>query len=185
MRDLPEQDLDIVGFGALNVDYIVAGPTDVRYFDDLERGEEYHEEDYELLRQSISNLQAAHPRLRVQLGGSALNTVRALASLAPDLRLGFVSIAGGSPDALPAETDFGTLGASMEMMVDWEGGPVGTCVSVLANGERTLMTYNNSAAVDALDHRKRRQAILKHLLRGRLIHVTSLFGDRGQSALES
>jgi sugar/nucleoside kinase (ribokinase family) len=183
MGTLPEQDLDIVGLGALNVDYIISGPTDVRYFDDLERGEEYHEEDFSKLRESIENLRAVHPKLTVQLGGSALNTLRALASLDPELRLGFATIAGGTPTTLPPETDLLELGSSIELMIDWEGGPAGTCVSVLNDGERTLMTYNNDAAVNALSDPKRRRALLANLLRARLVHVTSFFGPEAPIAV--
>jgi sugar/nucleoside kinase (ribokinase family) len=183
MRPLPEQDLDIVGVGALNVDYIVSGPTDVRYFDDLERGEEYHEEDFSLLRESIENLRTVHPKLTVQLGGSALNTLRALASLDPELRLGFVTIAGGTPATLPPETNLDELDSSIELMIDWEDGPPGTCVSVLNDGERTLMTYNNDVAIRALSDPKRRRALLAHLLRARLVHVTSFFGPEAPTAV--
>jgi sugar/nucleoside kinase (ribokinase family) len=183
MGVLPEQDLDVVGLGALNVDYIVSGPTDVRYFDDLERGEEHHEEDFSMLQESIENLRAVHPKLTVQLGGSALNTLRALSSLDPELRLGFVTIAGGTPETLPPETNLEELGSSVDLMINWEGGPPGTCVSVVNDAERTLMTYNNDVAVHALSDPKRRTALLANLLRARLVHVTSFFGPQAPAAV--
>jgi sugar/nucleoside kinase (ribokinase family) len=172
-------DLDVVGFGAINVDYIVTGPTSVGYFDDLETGEEHHEKDYQLLQQSIDNLRLSGHPFRVQLGGSALNTMRALAGLAPDLRVGFVSTAGGVPADLPPEADLSELTAALDLMIDWTGGPLGTCVSVLTGGERTLTTYNNTATAGALSSKKYRDKVLQRLLRGRIVHVTSIFGAQG------
>ena len=174
---MSDRQFDIIGFGAVNVDYIVAGPTQVGYFDDLERGEEHHEEDYELLQQSISNLRAANRDLRIQLGGSALNMVRALAGLAPDLRVGFVSLCGGTPAELPQEASLDTLPPSVELMIDWHGGPHGVCVSVVEGGARTLMTYNNPDASLSLRDPSRRDHIADRLAQARLVHVTSLFGD--------
>jgi sugar/nucleoside kinase (ribokinase family) len=174
-------DFDIIGFGAINVDYIVIGPTHVDYFDDLEKGEEHHEEDFRVLERSIENLGLAERQLSVQLGGSTVNTLRALAELAPDLRLGCVSIAGGSPDVLPAGAEPDALPESIERMIEWEGGPPGVCVSVLEGTERTLMTYNNPIATDALGQKRRREAIAEQLARSRLVHVTSFFGDNAPS----
>lgn len=168
---------DIIGFGAVNVDFIVGGPTQVGYFDDLELGEEYHEEDFTVLQKSIENLRKSGRELRIQLGGSALNTVRALASLAPDLRIGFVSLAGGSPSELPAEAGLNTLPSSVELMIEWQGGPHGVCVSVTQGGARTLMTYNNPEATRSLEDPRRRDQIAELLAQARFVHVTSLFGD--------
>jgi sugar/nucleoside kinase (ribokinase family) len=171
-----EPDLDIVGFGALNVDYIAARPTTVDYFDELEMGEERHEQDFDLLQESIANLRDAKRHTHVQLGGSALNTLRALASLSPDLKLGFTTIAGGAPADLPPETDLSDLAGRLEIMVDWVGGPCGTCVSVLSKGERSLSTFNNRAASDYLGDEKYQERLVTRLARGRVVHVTSVFG---------
>ncbi|MDX6719540.1 MAG: hypothetical protein QOJ63_1794 [Solirubrobacteraceae bacterium] len=180
---MPQPQFDIIGFGAVNVDYIVAGPTDVGYFDDLERGEEHHEEDFELLSHSIENLRHANRELRVQIGGSALNTMRGLAGLATDLRLGFVSVAGGSPDDLPSEASLGSLPPSVELMIEWQGGPHGACVSVVQDGARTLMTYNNAQASRSLRDPDRRDRIAAQLAQARVVHVTSIFGEGAPHAV--
>ncbi|HXN60745.1 MAG TPA: hypothetical protein VN886_09850, partial [Acidimicrobiales bacterium] len=65
--------VDVVGFGSLNLDYIVQGPTSVGYFDKLEHGREYQEEDIDRLERGIRNLYEAESIPLTQLGGSALN----------------------------------------------------------------------------------------------------------------
>jgi sugar/nucleoside kinase (ribokinase family) len=169
--------MDIMGFGALNVDYVVAGPTDVGYFDDLEHGVERHEEDAAVLLESVDNVRAAGHDLCVQLGGSSLNTLRALSGLAPDLVLGFVGIASGTPNDLPEDAKVASLPDRIEMQVDWQGGQHGVCVSVVNGTERTLSTYNDLSVAAALAAPDRRARLAAQLARARLVHVTSIFGD--------
>lgn len=171
-------DFDIVGFGALNVDYIVPGPTNEKYFDDLERGTERHEEDIELLERSIDNLRRAGRDLHVQLGGSALNTARALTSVAEDLRVGFASVAGGAAELLPADARLDSLPTAIDINIRWCQGVTGTCISRVEDGERTLTTYNDPSAAEALGDPSVREEIAGYLARARVVHVTSFFGPQ-------
>ena len=77
----------------------------------------------------------------------------------------------------PQEASLDTLPPSVELMIDWHGGPHGVCVSVVEGGARTLMTYNNPDASLSLRDPSRRDHIADRLAQARLVHVTSLFGD--------
>ena len=99
-----EKGLDIVGVGAINLDYIASasskvGETSVSDLPGLfEWGSEHAVEEgwisETLARLGIDGL---HP----SIGGSSFNVIHALASMRLDLKLGFIGVAGRSPVLLP------------------------------------------------------------------------------------
>lgn len=164
--------LDVIALTAMNVDYVVDGPTGLNYFDRVRKGTEREETDHRHLMKAVENLKRRGCDIR--LGGSGLNMARALAEIAPDLRVGIAAPAA----QLPPEVDLAEL-TSRGIDVDglWKyGGPPGTCVSVLEGGDRTLVTFENAAATAALAKGHARDALVAQLARARHVHVTSLFG---------
>jgi sugar/nucleoside kinase (ribokinase family) len=178
-------DFDIVGLGALNIDFLVEAGEDVRRIDDLEKGAEYHERDVAVLDRSLDNLRRAGREICVQLGGSSLNTLRALAEIDADLRLGFVSVAGGTEESLPAGAGLETLPPHLDRDIEWVGGRHGACISLLEGDARTLITYNNQDAAARLNDATTQARLAQYIARSRVLHVTSIFGDEAPGAVAS
>lgn len=156
----------------MNVDYVVDGPTGLKYFDRVRKGTEREEADHDHLMRAVENLKQRGCDIR--LGGSGLNMVRALAEIAPDLRVGIAAPAAQLPTGVDL-TELTDRGIDVDGL--WKyGGPPGTCVSVLDGGDRTLVTYENAGATAALSTTRTRDALVSQLARARHVHVTSLFG---------
>jgi sugar/nucleoside kinase (ribokinase family) len=133
---------DVCGFGSINVDYVVPGPTGDPYFDELSEGEERAVDDPRILRERIEALRnpAKH------IGGSAVNAIRALHALDKRLRLALVGPLG----RLPAGVSLDELaGIDMSGLVPYDG-EANTCASVVEGPERKLRPYNNPAGVHEL-----------------------------------
>src|SRR4051812_44430511 len=110
---------DVVGFGSLNVDYIVPGPVGDDYFDDLESGEERWEKDYTWLLGKVEQLRKA-PHLDVQVGGSTTNMLRALKRIAPSLDVCFCGLAGSNAYDMPLDE----LERLVDTQIEWVDGGV-------------------------------------------------------------
>jgi sugar/nucleoside kinase (ribokinase family) len=163
----------VAGFGSVNIDYIVPGPTGVAYFDAFEEGLEHEEYNYERLASQIVQLKVRRPDLRVECGGSAVNMVRALKALAPDLKAGLVTVAGQGRAALPL---IDLTEAGIDVDLDDVPGPCGVCVSIILGEHRTLVTYNNPATAAALRDRRVRRRLVARLAKTDLVHITSILG---------
>jgi sugar/nucleoside kinase (ribokinase family) len=158
-------DLDVCGFGSINVDYIVAGPAGDPYFDELSEGEERAVRDATELHEHIEGL--AGPAKHI--GGSAVNTLRALRAIDKRLRLAIVGPLGNLPAGVSLD-ELDGIDRSGVVRFDREAN---ACVSVVEGAERKLRPYNDPLGVRTLlvDNRDRTIAVLS---RARLIHVTSL-----------
>ena len=99
---------------------------------------------------------------------------RALAEIAPDLKVGIAGPLG----RLPPEVDLREL-TDRDVCVDdlWSHrGQSGKCVSIVEGADRTLITFNDAAATRTLANPRGRDELAFRLARARHVHVTSLFG---------
>ncbi|WP_436521252.1 PfkB family carbohydrate kinase [Actinoplanes sp. HUAS TT8] len=164
-------DRDVTGIGAINVDHL-AGPSASSALREAgltwETGTEHHV-DAATIETAINAVGAN--RLTTTIGGSALNTVLAIACTGAPLRLGFVGVAGRTPvTGLPRDVD-------QRLVFRDERRLSGTCFSFSADGERTLLTHAgaNDHFVEHLD--RHFGALVAYLAATRIVHVTSFLDD--------
>jgi sugar/nucleoside kinase (ribokinase family) len=186
--DAPHFDLDVVGVGAFNLDYIAnvatpaAGATPgsleaqiAALFADkappFEWGVE-HLVDEETMYAALAEVNAVS--LNATLGGSAFNAIFALAKMKLGLRLGYVGVAGRVP--IPGMSSLQQLEA---LEVDHrfvrrdDSRLCGICLSMQSHGERTLLTHigANEQMADHLNESF--EDITKYMASARAVHITS------------
>lgn len=185
--------LDVVGIGALNLDYIVSasavtgrapspslsarisglleqtGPP-------LEWGTERHV-DGRTIHAAIEALSSARPD--TSLGGSAFNAIYAIAATQVGLRLGYVGVAGRVPVIGQSSTEqFEALGIDHRFVFRDDEHLCGICLSFAEDGDRTLLTHAgaNEYMADFLD--REFASVVDYLAGARVVHVTSFLDDR-------
>ena len=165
---------DVVGIGALNLDFRVSAVAP-------ELVPEWGTE--RSVDAATIDAVVAAAGGSVTLGGSAFNTIQAIAYAHRGLRLGYVGVAGRVPPGAPSALgELDALGVDRRYVfrADALGG---TCVSVMRDGERTLLTHAGANATFA-DHVDREfGALAAYLGRARLLHVTSFLDDRSPGRL--
>jgi sugar/nucleoside kinase (ribokinase family) len=172
--------LDVIGMGALNVDYIASASSLTKHMADrvmesaarFERNVEGRTTEDVILgvidQLGTSSLQTA-------LGGSAWNTVFALGQLRAGVRCGYVGVLG----------EVGMLGLSFTRQMDLLGvdrrwvhklpkRPSGMCLSYIDDGDRTMLTCPGANVYMATYLRQNREPIARYLAGARFVHVTSL-----------
>jgi sugar/nucleoside kinase (ribokinase family) len=114
------------------------------------------------------------------LGGSAFNTLHALARSGLGLRLGYVSVAGRTPvpEAEPAAVLDG-LGIDRRMVREEPDELCGICLSVYEDGERTLLTHTGANTAIADHVRERFEELVTYTGAARVVHVTSFLDPDG------
>lgn len=196
----PSWALDVVGIGALNLDYIVdiarRGPAEdepgsqltdrlTQLFTACSPGFEWGTEvnaDEQVVHAALEEINTAS--VDVELGGSSFNAILALARMELEVRLGYVGIAGRTPfPGLSNRQAFAEWGIDDSMVLYDESRLSGVCLSILDGGERTLCTHAGANAGMADYLRDRRDELVAYLAGSRLIHVTSLLDDRGPAEL--
>ena len=156
--------IDVVGVGALNIDFLADAPPVP-----LERGSE--------TALDAARIPSGAP---ASLGGSAFNTVRALAlpGSGAGLSLGYVGVAGRSPvpDLSPTAA-MDAYGIDRRFVFD-SPQLCGTCLAVMRDGERTLLTHPgaNLAFPDHLD--RAFDDLVAYLGEAKIVHVTSFLDAR-------
>jgi sugar/nucleoside kinase (ribokinase family) len=188
--------MDVVGVGALNLD-LIAGATALRDTPVLdliarEAGirpplEPCTERlvDEPALRTALDCLDGLGVPVAPTPGGSAFNTVHALARMETGLRLGYVGVAGRSPvteagsprPVALAELD--RLGVDRAMVRTEPDRLCGVCLSVYDGGERTLLTHTGANTALADHVRTRFGEIAGYLAAARVVHVTSFLDPDG------
>jgi sugar/nucleoside kinase (ribokinase family) len=112
-----------------------------------------------------------------QPGGSAFNTVHALARLRLGLRLGYVGVAGRRPGPGPSgHALLGRLAVDRAFARRDARRLGGVCVSLVEGGERTMLTHTGANAGLAGLVTRRQQELSAYLAGARIVHVTS-FAD--------
>lgn len=185
-------DLDVVGIGALNLDYIAnvsaltprpasqpwaARIADLFVADDVpfEWGTERSVNEQTIYR-ALEEANAVS--LDAALGGSAFNAIFSLAQMKLGLRLGYVGTAGRVP--LPGMSSVQQLDAVGvdHRYVKRDGSRLcGICFSIQEDGDRTLLTHAgaNAHMADYLDEAF--DELVDYLAGSRIVHVTSFLDD--------
>lgn len=192
---------DVVGVGALNLDYIagnpVPGPAPARSFTDrlsellglgpggdggpLEWGVE-HQVDSRTIHAVIEAVSSSRPD--TMLGGSAFNAIHAIAKTKAGLRLGYVGVAGRVPViGLSAVQQFNSLGIDTSYVRQDAENLCGICFSYSEDGDRTLLTHAGANARMADYIEQEFDKLAAYLTNARIIHVTSFLDDRSAGAL--
>ena len=163
------QDLDVIGLGALNVDFIaprrrsVAGPVD-------------DNETMATTREILDRCAAEDLTPELFLGGSAFNAIVMLSQLRTGLRLGMVGISAGA--------DYGLVEAHGDRLRDLgiadltrpSGHRPGLCLSLLEGHRRRLFT-SPEANVEIADCLREDDRPRKAVALARVLHLTSLLED--------
>ncbi|WP_371666053.1 PfkB family carbohydrate kinase [Streptomyces sp. NBC_01241] len=180
---------DVVGIGALNLDYII--PADhrprgdrqrlsTRIGDLLEPGQAVPEWGTEAAvdEQTVyAALEAADAEvLQTSLGGSAYNALHTLAGLQLDLRLGYIGVAGRVPGpGLTAAQQLSADAIDSRYVFQNPDRLCGVCFSFTEDGERTLLTHPgaNTGMGDYLA--RHFDELVAYLADTHVVHVTSFF----------
>ncbi|NEQ47819.1 MAG: hypothetical protein F6K00_31545 [Leptolyngbya sp. SIOISBB] len=172
---------DIIGIGALNVDFIATREKLVGLQPDLipelssrfEHGVELKVDDNEI-EETLGQMGTG--TFEVFLGGSSFNTIHAIAHTNPGLRIGYVGVAGS---AEPATRSFieamEALRIDTRFVLSRDDIAAGRCISYVSEGERSLLTSPgaNTAFADFIYQNE--EPLLDYIASAKLIHVTSLF----------
>jgi len=183
---------DVIGVGALNLDYIASAPTLVgqssarsmtervselveRIGPPLEWGTE-RLVDSQTVYAAIEAVSSV--RSETVLGGSAYNAIHSIAQTRVGLRLGYVGVAGRVP--LPGVSfvqQFEALRVDHRFVFEDYDHMCGICFSFSEGGDRTLLTH--AGANEYLTgHLSREFArVVEYLARARVVHVTSFLDD--------
>ena len=184
--------LDVIGVGALNVDYIASASSHrrrdpdvlVEILDGFEHGVESLVDD-ETAFSALEQL-AGRETLAPSLGGSAFLTTHALAEMNLGLRLGYLGVCGRSPDpTLSFLRLMDRLGIERTAVRQDPTRTCGVCVSYISDDERTLLTSlgaNEGFARYATEEFERLATYLSH---ARFIHATSFLDPDGPRLLYS
>lgn len=181
---------DIVGIGSLNFDYIVewsriSGPRRRQLKTVLEETETVTSDFSAFLRA----LQSASDRSSVVIrghGGSAFNTIRAVAKMDVGLRLGFVGVLGRPPDesqGFDFERTMHDSGIDSNGLLRIRGSGTASLSLVSASGDRDLHTYYNEAAASRLHEACSSKRLIRYVARARHVHISSIFGKGAAKAI--
>jgi len=163
--------------GAMNIDLIVRGLSkdDIRKTVsslDLGKVSSFSETAVsDAIARELSESLSMHDH-RFELGGSAFNAARSAALLSFDVRLGFVGVAGSSNASQPHKLELKKLGVETEQVFFSETEPARS-ISIVSDGDRTLLTSIGSNADAAFYFEKFRAEIAKYLGSFEIVHVTS------------
>jgi sugar/nucleoside kinase (ribokinase family) len=164
---------DVIGFGAINIDYIAGATEEVKeWADRFDRNVETRV-DKTTIDEVVDLLGAS--ALDISPGGSAFNATFALARLDLDLRLGYVGVAGREE----------TPGLSFVRLMDAHAvdrrfvredrrAPCGMCLSYIDDdGGRVMLTCPGANLGMARFIQERFDDLAAYLASARYVHVTS------------
>ena len=190
---------DVVGVGALNLDYVASNsgnahgrPFTRRLAELLGRGPgaaggplEWgveHRVDSAAMHAIIDAVSSSRPD--TMLGGSAFNAIHAIAKTKAGLRLGYVGVAGRVPViGLSVVQQLDNLGIDSRFVRQDAERLCGICFSYSEDGDRTMLTHAG-ANDDMADYIEQEfDNLVGYLTSSRIIHVTSFLDDRTPGAL--
>jgi sugar/nucleoside kinase (ribokinase family) len=175
---------DVIGFGALNLDYI-ASATKLS----AKRAErvaewaarfEWNVEtpvDKATIDRAINQLGAMS--LDASLGGSAWNTIFALAQMRLNLRLGYVGVAGRVDyPGLSFLRQMDAGGIDRRFVWTNAHGSSGLCLSYIEDGERMMLTHPGANLEMSRLIRENFEDLAEYLASSRYVHITSFLDSR-------
>jgi sugar/nucleoside kinase (ribokinase family)/class 3 adenylate cyclase len=184
-----QESFDVIGLGALNTDFIATAESLKKINPSLiTEHESYFELGYErpATVQEVKDLiqEIGSSILTPILGGSSFNTIHALACAVPQLRLGYIGVAGQSNAAPGFIEKLRSLGID-HSLIKKSSNESGICVSYPSRGERSIIAAPGANTEIAYHLRDNRKAIVSALGRTRLVHVTSLFDPESPELVAS
>ncbi len=180
--------VDIVGLGAINLDFIVdstqiqkINPRDKEYrLANFEQGIE-RGVSREVVQDALERLQDLSPK--ISPGGSALNTVAAAASTSAPINVGYVGVCGRSPDPGFDFADwFSVLGIDTTY-VHMSEEISGVCASYTQGSERSMLTCDGANGGIHNFIAENYAAILTYLSGARWVHLTALADHRDPTTI--
>ncbi len=187
----------IIGIGMLNIDYIGRAPVDEQGW----AGSIVAAMSASMPQMSpplgwnTERISPDHPiqapswaippdEVTISLGGSAFNAVHALASMDLGVELGYVGMLGESPPAAPSfESTFDAFDIDHSFVRQDPRVPTGVCLSLMENGEPTMVTYAGANAGMAGYLESELDAVANYLAGASMVHVTSLLDQVSPSKL--
>ncbi|MFE4663723.1 PfkB family carbohydrate kinase [Streptomyces sp. NPDC056716] len=183
--------LDVVGIGALNLDYIThadqpTGPDRTpltsritQLLDGDGPVPEWGTETAVDEATVYAALEAVNAStLQTSLGGSAYNAISVLAQLQLGLRLGYVGVAGRVPGpGLSAIRQLEALGVDHPFVFRDDDHLCGICFSLTEDGDRTLLTHAGANSAMAGHLSSSFEEVVAYLATARVIHVTSFLDE--------
>jgi sugar/nucleoside kinase (ribokinase family) len=113
--------------------------------------------------------------ITVSLGGSAFNAVHVLAATKLGFKLGYIGMMGKNPPAAPSFPGaFDALGIDHSFVRHDLDVATGVCLSLMENGEPTMVTYAGANAGMAQYLESELDAVAAYLAGANMVHVTSL-----------
>lgn len=180
---------DIVGIGALNIDFTVTSEKmkELPAFKVSEAMKSFEPGAERLVgEEDIENMLALLGRdsFRETLGGSAFNTICAIASLGSGIRTGFAGIEGAGRDSLSFRRALDALSVDSTWLGDCGEENSGLCISLNHSGTRSFIYYPgcNRRMGDFLEERY--EGVLKYLAGSRMIHITQFSNRETSEVLE-
>lgn len=179
---IPINKLDLIGIGALNLDFIASREKVLDLEPDMipelnsrfEHGTEIKVSDKDI-DQTLAQMGAIS--FETFLGGSAINTIHSIAHTSRTANLGYIGIAG---DAYPHDHGFieemELLGVDTQF-VSRSDTSAGRCVSYISNGERTLLTTPGSNIEMASFLESNFEQIINYIATAKMLHLTSFFDN--------
>lgn len=185
MREQPTRSVspEIVGLGALNVDYIAGATTlsehTAEQVTESNARFEWNREgpvDEETILEVFDRLDAAS--LSASLGGSAWNTISTLARMRVGIRLGYVGVLGRMvKPGLSFTAQMDRLGIDRTWVGHSPRRHSGLCLSYIDDTDRVMLTYPG-ANFEVVDHLRRNfTGIASYLASARYVHVTSFLDE--------
>lgn len=173
--------MDIIGIGALNIDYIKAMPWSLSSSHRLRTLHQDFEPGYEQWDSNDNILRYIHEIGTAEFdymgpGGSAFNTTRCIAQMNLGLRLGYIGIAGASSDECDLQTHI-AKNAIDSTYVFASANPSGKCISLYWPGERARGLRTSPGTDKELETRLAdpdlQEEIARYLAKARWVHLTS------------
>lgn len=170
---------DVVGVGALNIDFLAtiaagafAGSNQVG---GVEWGTEAPVEESAI--NDVLGILSAES-VTASAGGSAFNTLFALANMDSGLKLGYVGVAGRSPvNGMTPVRDLEQLSVDVSGIAVATDAISGVCLSVTAEGERTLLIHAGANLLMPDYIESNFEPLVSYLLRARIVHLTSFLDE--------
>lgn len=175
--------MDVIGIGAVNLDYIVSDRSlagrlsETSHFESLADWGSETAVDDDVIDEVLDRLAEASVTPSVSPGGSAFNTLHALTRLDLGLSLGMVAAVGTCPErSVSLEKVIEDLGIERSFLRFVSDVVAGRCVSFIDDGERTMLTSEGASAHALAAVAEDRDGLIDYLASARVVHVTSLLG---------
>lgn len=191
MLALPEDARrDVVGIGMVNVDYVFEGRQrgDGSGLVDVGSGRSRRIDSPDELTDLLAFVRQQD--FQTSVGGSALNTICALAEMRLGLRLGFVGVEGMMPrqsdlDAnRPALRVLSAAGVGCEHLYYYADEMAGICLCEDAEQGRRLRTWTGAnARIASVLASNARRSIVRYLERAKIVHVSPFLNPHAAASI--